>query len=1478
MLRASSRRLYALAGIPAIALTLSAPMAAQAPTVSELPAAAMRQIEALMAEKAQRTPAQQKVSSRLLHEQRVRRGETIPAEASLRRSIEVASDGIVTVDIRADVTPDLLARINDVGGAVVSSLPAYREIRARLPLDGVDTIAALSEVQFIRPADQMSLHRSALAAVGRYDSQDPESQKINTSEGDIAHRVALARALYGVTGAGIGIGVLSNGVDTLAARQASGDLPAVTILPGQAGTGDEGTAMLEIVSDLAPGANLFFATANGGQAQFAANIEALCNAGAKVIVDHAFYLAESVFQDGIVAQGVNNAAANGCIYFSAAGDAGNKNDGTSGVWEGDFVAAAANPAGVSGTAHNFGGGANSNQITQDTSSQFTLQWSDPRGGSANDYDLYLFNAALNTIFDQSNDTQNGTQDPFEAINSAFGDTNNRLVVVRFSGAARYLHLSANQGRLSINTEGQTWGHAAARNAFSVAAVNVATAGGGAFTGGAPNPVETTSSDGPRRIFYQPNGTAITPGNFSSTGGEVLQKPDLAAADCVATSTPGLSPLCGTTAAAPHAAAIAALMLEAVPTLTRAAMQAAISRSRARHRSRWGRPRFGCRHRRRARRGGTDPPGVHRQSAHRRFDAREGRTHFTAARPRQRAQGTLRALTVFLQRSSARGRRDRRADVPRHRVADRSRRRVHSVQRASAGVPNRSRAHGRVDLRQGRASHGAQSRHRRPGVAMDAIPFPSAGKRDRKNYMPLEKITSCSRPKVMALEKERTLLHPADAHCQVPAPAHPVEYRRNGGLTVTRVIRSWLFAALAMVVCQAALSAQAEVPSTSHSQEAQAPGTAPEALKASASDALVVLSWRAVERAAGYRVFRAVDGVWEPDPVASVNDTTYTNSGLANGTTYTFAVAAYDDGGTGPRSIEVTATPVAPVRNQSAVTVGAGGVTAQARPTEQPAAAPVFAAPPAPPASTTPASQTAVARPAAARPPAPVADPPAPVVVPPAPVVASAPSKTDSPSVETVTPPPPPPASAPTGLAAMGGEARVTLSWQPVSGATGYYIFRATAGVWNPSPVAVATTTAYANTGLTNGTIYSYRLAAYNGGGSGPQSPEVNAVPLTSPKGLKGDPGDTETTVTWQASPGATTYTVYRSTSDVDSTFAVHAANLSTLSLTDTGLTNNTRYYYRVRATAPGGTSDMSAKLSVTPLEAPPADPPASLVAAPGNARVVLTWTAVAGATSYRVFRSTTGGVDRTPIATVTILTFTNTGLTNGTSYTYQVAGRTTGGDGPLSAAVSATPLATPSAPAGLMATGGDRQIVLKWVASPGAATYNVYRGTAAGAQATTPVFTGLTGVAFVDTTIVNGPTYFYKVTALNTGGESPRSPEVSATAGGAAARRRRRRRWRAFRLLRQATWGPRPGDVDHVKASRRGGVPRRTVRGAAVGVSRHAVRPAGRDGAGALHAAGADRARSAPPARRVGAAQDLGRLGGRSRQRAGDRHLLPAAA
>jgi subtilisin family serine protease len=527
---------------------------------------ARQQIEALMAEKAARTWPQRKISSRLLYTRKMRRGKAIAnGVQKLRTGVQVEADGTTLVDVRGEVTESVLAQMEALGATIVNNFPEYQAVRARIPIDQVEALALLPQVAFVRPADEMMTH-----------SHDPNAD--NVSEGDVTHRAAQARTTFGVDGTGITIGVISDGVNSLAARQATGDLPAnVTVLPGQAGLGDEGTAMLEIVHDLAPGASLLFATALPSEAQLAANIQALRNAGADVIVDDVRYFAEPVFQDGIVAQAVNTVAADGAVYFSSAGNSGNLNDGTSGVWEGDFSPMAGPPVLGSVTAHDFGGGTNSNQITQDSPNFFILTWSDPQGGSSNDYDLFLLSPDLSTVFDSSTNTQSGTQDPFESISSrSFNDVNNRLVVVRSSGADRFLHLNTTRGRLSIGTDGQTSGHNSAEGAFGVAAVNVATAAGGPFTGGAANPVETFSSDGPRRIFFEADGTPITAGIFSANGGTVRQKPDIAAADGVSTATPGFNPFFGTSAAAPHAAAIAALVRAANPTLTPAQVRTALT--------------------------------------------------------------------------------------------------------------------------------------------------------------------------------------------------------------------------------------------------------------------------------------------------------------------------------------------------------------------------------------------------------------------------------------------------------------------------------------------------------------------------------------------------------------------------------------------------------------------------------------------------------------------------------------------------------------------------------------------------------------------------------------------------------------------------------------------------------------------------------------------------------------------------------------
>src|SRR5262249_21729744 len=152
-------------------------------------------------------------------------------------------------------------------------------------------------------------------------------------------------------------------------------------------------------------------------------------------------------------------------------------------------------------------------------SDMTLQWSDELGASENDYDLFLLNPSLTGVLGSSTDVQDGTVDPFESIPSPGNDTGNFLVITRFSGEARFLHLNTHGGKLSISTAGQISGHAAAANAITVAAVNAA-GFTGPFTGGAANPVETYSSDGPRRVFYAADGTPITAGNFTSTGGAV----------------------------------------------------------------------------------------------------------------------------------------------------------------------------------------------------------------------------------------------------------------------------------------------------------------------------------------------------------------------------------------------------------------------------------------------------------------------------------------------------------------------------------------------------------------------------------------------------------------------------------------------------------------------------------------------------------------------------------------------------------------------------------------------------------------------------------------------------------------------------------------------------------------------------------------------------------------------------------------------
>jgi hypothetical protein len=578
---------------------------------------AAQQIRALMAEKESRTPAQRKIDSQLLYAMKIRRGDQIvSAVPALQSGVTLSPDNKVVVDITGTLGGNLIENIYSLGGEILTVVPGYNSIRANVPIDQLEAIAAMPEVIFVQPKQE--------ATTRRFDGISPGSSTRQTagfaeraarvrnfletelapapsilplvgsrqSEGDTTHKAALARATLGTNGTGVKIGVLSDGVTSLLFSQASGDLGPVTVLPGQTGGGDEGTAMLEIVHDLAPGAQLFFATAFNGITSFAQNIRDLRTAGCDIIIDDVIYFAETPFQDGqapgvisprnggVVIQAVNDVTAAGALYFSSAGNDGNLDDGTATNWEGDFKDGGTLSGLVGGHVHDFGGGVQSDLITITAGGPIVLHWSDPLGGSTNDYDLFVLSGDLTTVLASSTNFQTGTQDPFEQISVSQAIMGNRIVILQKTGAAvRGLHLTAFEGRLSQVTAGVTTGHSEAANAFSVGATPAQSPGPfpGFFNSG--NHTETFSSDGPRRFFYNANGSPITPGNilFATNGGLLRSKPDITAADGVSVTGVGGFPstFFGTSAAAPHAGAIAGLLKAANPAATNAQIRTAL---------------------------------------------------------------------------------------------------------------------------------------------------------------------------------------------------------------------------------------------------------------------------------------------------------------------------------------------------------------------------------------------------------------------------------------------------------------------------------------------------------------------------------------------------------------------------------------------------------------------------------------------------------------------------------------------------------------------------------------------------------------------------------------------------------------------------------------------------------------------------------------------------------------------------------------
>lgn len=430
--------------------------------------------------------------------------------------------------VQVDVT------LSDTGEAALATLRRHEldiEIVNRdvaivqgwIPVENLERLADEAVVLKIRPPSYAT----------------PRTGPVN-SQGDAIHRCDQVRASPGLTGFGVKVGVISDGVSGLPLSQAAGELPpAVQVLA--AGSGDEGTAMLEIIHDCAPGAALAFATGSPTSLVFINAVNALKNAGAKIIVDDLGFFGEPFFQDGTIA--LNDRTVGAAVLRVSAGG----NDRTT-HYQGTFVPGPADPE-LSGTRHLFGPGDSllRFRVGGNSSATVILQWANLFGAAADDYDLCIRQSGV--LIACSADFQDGNDDPIETVTVGCppGPPCARdIQITLFAGSPRLLKMfclgNCIFDEFSVPA-GSIIGHPAVPEVVAVAAADADT----------PTVTEPYSSEGPVTIV------------FPTT--ESRAKPDVTGIDCVSTSRPGFTTFCGTSAAAPHVAAVAALALEGGPGLT-----------------------------------------------------------------------------------------------------------------------------------------------------------------------------------------------------------------------------------------------------------------------------------------------------------------------------------------------------------------------------------------------------------------------------------------------------------------------------------------------------------------------------------------------------------------------------------------------------------------------------------------------------------------------------------------------------------------------------------------------------------------------------------------------------------------------------------------------------------------------------------------------------------------------------------------------
>jgi uncharacterized repeat protein (TIGR03806 family) len=388
-----------------------------------------------------------------------------------------------------------------------------------------------------------------------------------------------------------------------------------------------------------------------------------------------------------------------------------------------------------------------------------------------------------------------------------------------------------------------------------------------------------------------------------------------------------------------------------------------------------------------------------------------------------------------------------------------------------------------------------------------------------------------------------------------------------------------------------------------------------------------------------------------------------------------------------------------------------------------------------------------------------------------------------------------PPTVPTNVTAVAlSSSQIVVSWAASTdagfGVAGYRVYRD----GSATPLATVTGTSFTSGGLSASTAYSYTVRAFDAATPANEStlsspvsattmaaPVLDTTPPTVPANVTAAAqSSSQILVSWNASTDAGTgvagYRVYRDNS------ATPVATVTTTNFTDNGLTANTAYGYTVRAfdaATPANESALSASVSATTPPAPVVDTtpptvPGNVSAAAQSAtQILVTWNASTdagfGVAGYRVYRNGSA----TPLATVTTTSFTNTGLTASTAYSYTVRAfdaATPANESALSAAASATTLAAPdttapTVPANVTAVAqSSTQILVSWNASTDAGTgvagYRVFRD-----GSTTPLAT-VTTTSFTNGGLAAGTTHSYTVRAFDAAtpaNVSALSASVSAT-------------------------------------------------------------------------------------------------------------------